>query len=70
MYRLLLVCDKAEVCELYEHFAEWESLGFERPCVVRSADEGIARLTKERYDAVSSLLNAPTAEALYQALCR
>ena len=57
MYRLRLVCDKAEVCELYEHFAEWENLGFERPCVVRSAEEGIACLTKERYDAVSSLLS-------------
>ena len=41
MYKLLLVSDKAEVRALYEGFAEWENLGFERPAVAASAQEGI-----------------------------
>ena len=57
MYKLLLVCDKAEVCSLYTQFSEWENLGFERPRIAGGADEGIACLNSERYDAVSSLLN-------------
>ena len=57
MYKLLLVCDKAEIRSLYAQFSEWENLGFERPRIAGSADEGIGCLNSERYDAVSSLLN-------------
>ena len=38
---MLLVSDKEEIRSLYEHFSEWENLGFERPAVASSAQEGI-----------------------------
>jgi len=56
MYKLLLVCDKEEIRQLYGNFSEWEKLGFERPAVAASAQEGIALLKSRRFDAVSSLL--------------
>lgn len=57
MYKLLLVSDKEDVRALYEHFNEWETLGFEKPTVAVSAQDGIDHLNQERYDAVSSLLS-------------
>lgn len=57
MYKLLLVSDKKEIRELYQHFSEWETLGFERPTVAADAGEGIAKLNQGRFDAVSSLLS-------------
>lgn len=57
MYKLLLVSDKPEVRELYEHFTEWEMLGFERPVVAANACDGIEQLDKGRFDAISSLLS-------------
>lgn len=57
MYKLLLVSDREDVCSLYEHFSEWEQLGFERPTVATDAQEGIKKLSGERYDAVSWLLS-------------
>lgn len=57
MYKLLLVSDKEEVRALYKGFAEWEKLGFERPAVAADAQEGIALLSRNRFDAVSSLLS-------------
>ena len=57
MYKLLLVSDKQEIRDLYERFPEWENLGFQRPSVARNADEEIACLQNNRFDAVSSLLS-------------
>lgn len=57
MYKLLLVSDREDVCSLYEHFSEWEQLGFERPTVAKNAQEGIKQLTGVRFDAVSCLLS-------------
>ena len=57
MYRLLLVSDKGDIRELYERFSEWETLGFERPVIASGAEEGIAKLARSRFDAVSSLLS-------------
>ena len=57
MYRLLLVCDKEEICSLYEGFADWENLGFEKPVIARDAQAGIDKLSKQRFDAVSWLLS-------------
>lgn len=57
MYRLLLVSDKEEIRALYQRFAEWEALGFERPVVAQGAQEGIEQLSEGRFDAVSSLLS-------------
>ena len=44
MYKMLLVSDKQEIRDLYERFPEWETLGFERPSVAKSAGEGLACL--------------------------
>ena len=57
MYKLLLVCDKEEVCGLYEGFSEWEKLGFEKPVIAKDAQTGIDHLGKQRFDAVSCLLS-------------
>lgn len=56
MYKLLLVSDKEEIRALYQRFAEWETLGFERPTVACGAQEGIEQLKQGHFDAVSSLL--------------
>ena len=39
MYKMLLVSDKQEIRELYVRFPEWETLGFERPSIAKSAGE-------------------------------
>lgn len=70
MYKLLLVSDKAEVRALYEGFAEWENLGFERPAVAASAQEGIELLSHNRYDAVSSLLSVSEGKQFFAYLAR
>ena len=70
MYKLLLVCDKAEVRALYEGFSEWEKLGFERPAIAANACEGIERLSKSRFDAVSSLLSVSEGKQFFAYLSR
>lgn len=70
MYKLLLVSDKAEVRALYERFAEWENLGFERPVVASSAKEGIDELNSSRFDAVSSLLSVSEGKQFFAYLAR
>lgn len=70
MYKLLLVSDKAEVRSLYEGFAEWENLGFERPVVAASAQEGIELLSHGRFDAVSSLLSVSEGKQFFAYLAR
>ena len=70
MYKLLLVSDKAEVRALYAGFAEWEKLGFERPQIAANAQEGIERLGKSRFDAVSSLLSVSEGKQFFAYLSR
>ena len=70
MYRLLLVSDKEDVRSLYEHFAEWETLGFERPTVASDAQEGIDSLKQGRYDAVSWLLSVSEGKRFFAYLAR
>lgn len=70
MYRLLLVSDKEEIRSLYERFSEWENLGFERPAVASSAQEGIALLSHSRFDAVSSLLSVSEGKQFFAYLSR
>lgn len=70
MYKLLLVSDKEEVRRLYDGFSEWEKLGFERPAVAANAQEGIALLSKNRFDAVSSLLSVSEGKQFFQYLSR
>lgn len=70
MYKLLLVSDKEEVRALYEHFSEWETLGFERPAIAATAAEGILRLGSCRYDAVSSLLSISEGKQFFAYLSR
>lgn len=70
MYKLLLVSDKAEIRSLYEGFAEWEKLGFERPAVAASAQEGISKLSHSRFDAVSSLLSVSEGKQFFAYLSR
>ncbi len=70
MYKLLLVSDKEEVRALYEQFSEWENLGFERPAVASSAQEGISLLEGERFDAVSSLLSVSEGKQFFSYLSR
>jgi len=70
MYKLLLVSDKEEVRSLYEGFSEWENLGFERPAVAAGAQEGIALLSRSRYDAVSSLLSVSEGKQFFAYLSR
>ena len=70
MYRLLLVSDKEEIRSLYEHFSEWENLGFERPAVASSAQEGIDLLSHSRFDAVSSLLSVSEGKQFFAYLSR
>jgi len=57
MYKLLLVSDKEEIRSLYEGFADWESLGFERPALAANAREGVEQLNRCRFDAISWLLS-------------
>lgn len=57
MYKLLLVCDKEDICGLYAGFSEWENLGFEKPVIAMDAQAGIDNLGKQRFDAVSCLLS-------------
>jgi len=70
MYKLLLVSDKAEIRSLYQDFAGWENLGFERPSVAANAQEGIALLSRSRYDAVSSLLSISEGKQFFAYLSR
>ena len=70
MYRLLLVSDKEEIRSLYEHFSEWENLGFERPAVASSAQEGIDLLSHSRFDAVSSLPSVSEGKQFFAYLSR
>ena len=70
MYRLLLVSDKEEVRALYARFSEWETLGFERPCIAANAQEGIERLGRSRFDAVSSLLSVGEGKKFFAYLSR
>ena len=70
MYKMLLVSDKQEIRELYERFPEWETLGFERPSVAKSAGEGIACLEHERFDAVSSLLSVGEGKRFFAYLAK
>jgi len=70
MYKLLLVSDKAEVRSLYEGFSEWENLGFERPAIAADAQEGIALLSRSRFDAVSSLLSIREGKQFFSYLSR
>jgi len=70
MYKLLLVSDKAEVRALYDGFSEWEKLGFERPVIAANACEGIERLSKSRFDAVSSLLSVSEGKQFFAYLSR
>lgn len=70
MYKLLLVSDKEEVRALYTGFAEWEKLGFERPAIAANAQEGIALLSRSRYDAVSSLLSVGEGKKFFAYLSR
>lgn len=70
MYRLLLVSDKEEIRSLYERFPEWENLGFERPAVASSAQEGISLLERSRFDAVSSLLSVSEGKQFFAYLSR
>lgn len=70
MYRLLLVSDKEDVRSLYEHFAEWETLGFEKPAVAADAQAGIERLKGNRYDAVSWLLSVSEGKRFFSYLSR
>ena len=70
MYKLLLVSDKAEVRALYAGFAEWEKLGFERPVIAENAQAGIDRLSKNRFDAVSSLLSVSEGKRFFSYLSR
>lgn len=70
MYKLLLVSDKAEVRALYAGFAEWENLGFERPVIAENAQAGIERLSRNRFDAVSSLLSVSEGKQFFSYLSR
>ena len=70
MYKLLLVSDKEEIRRLYEGFSEWEKLGFERPAIAENAREGIDRLSKSRFDAVSSLLSISEGKQFFAYLSR
>ena len=70
MYRLLLVSDKADVRSLYEHFGEWENLGFEKPTIAADAQQGIDRLSQGRYDAVSWLLSVTEGKRFFAYLSR
>lgn len=70
MYKLLLVSDKEEIRQLYGGFSEWENLGFERPAVAANAQEGIALLGRNRFDAVSSLLSVSEGKKFFQYLSR
>lgn len=70
MYKLLLVSDKEDIRSLYEHFSEWENLGFERPAVASSAQEGIGLLGRSRFDAVSSLLSVSEGKQFFSYLSR
>lgn len=70
MYKLLLVSDKEEVRSLYKGFSEWEKLGFERPAVAASAQEGITLLSRGRYDAISSLLSIAEGKKFFAYLSR
>ena len=70
MYKMLLVSDKAEIRALYQGFAGWENLGFERPAVAPNAQEGIALLSRSRFDAVSSLLSISEGKKFFAYLSR
>lgn len=70
MYKLLLVSDKEDIRRLYAGFMEWENLGFERPVLAASAQEGIALLKSRRFDAISSLLSIGEGKRFFQYLSR
>ena len=65
MYRLLLVTDKNDIRNLYEKYPEWENLGFERPVVVGSAQQGIDQMAHHRCDTVSWLFSVKEAKTFY-----
>lgn len=70
MYKLLLVSDKEEIRSLYQHYSEWENLGFERPTIAANAQEGIEKLSKSRFDAISWLLSVSEGKRLFAYLSR
>ncbi len=70
MYRLLLVSDKEEIRSLYQHYSEWENLGFERPAIAVNAQEGIEKLSKSRFDAISWLLSVSEGKKFFAYLSR
>lgn len=70
MYKLLLVSDKQDVRELYTNFSDWENLGFEQPTVALDAQDGIDKLSKNRYDAISWLLSVCEGKKFFAYLSR
>lgn len=70
MYRLLLVCDKKEICSLYADFKDWEKLGFEKPMIAVNAQSGIDLLSCSRFDAVSWLLSVSEGKRFFAYLSR
>ena len=70
MYKLLLVCDKEDVCNLYAGFSEWENLGFEKPAIAMNAQTGIDNLGKQRFDAVSCLLSISEGKKFFSYLSK
>ena len=56
MFRLLLVTDKQEIRDLYNHYPDWNHQGFEIPTVEGSVDAGMRALKNQKFDAVSWLL--------------
>lgn len=70
MYKLLLVCDKEEICSLYAGFSEWENLGFEKPTIAKDSQAGVDKLGKQRFDAVSWLLSVSEGKKFFAYLSR
>ena len=70
MYKLLLVSDKKEVRDLYSGFSDWETLGFEAPAIAQDAQDGIEKLSKNRYDAISWLLSVSEGKKFFAYLSR
>ena len=70
MYKMLLVSDKEEIRTLYQRYSDWEKLGFERPAIAANAQEGIDKLAKNRFDAISWLLSVNEGKRFFNYLSR
>lgn len=64
----MLVTDQKNIRDLFSHFRDWKTLGFEEPIVLEDVSEAKERLAQGEADAVSYLLPKDAGQDLFSFL--